>query len=80
MSRNASDEVSGDIDEMEKMFVEKYFAKQRFNTLTPEIVNEKRRRMTSVAEAKERLKKQPYSSSIKHLRKISSTISPSEKL
>lgn len=33
-----------------------------------------------MAEAKQRLKKQPYSESIKHLRKISSTISPAEKL
>ena len=44
------------------------------------MLTQRRRRLTSVAEAKERLKKQPYSESIKHLRKISSTISPAEKL
>ena len=36
--------------------------------------------MTTVDEAKQRLKKQPYAEPIKHLRKISSTISPAEKL
>ena len=36
--------------------------------------------MTSVIEAKNRLKKQPYAEAIKHLRTISSTISPADKL
>ena len=44
------------------------------------MLNQGRSRLASVVEAKERLKKQPYSDSIKHLRKISSTISPAEKL
>jgi len=33
-----------------------------------------------VAEAQQRLKRQPYSEPIKHLRKISNIIAPSEKL
>lgn len=36
--------------------------------------------MASVADAKERLKRQPYAEAIKHLRKISATISPADKL
>ena len=83
-SRNPSDSsMRNTVDEEEeKAFIEKYFSKteRRGNSLTPEMLDKGRRRLTSVVEAKERLKKQPYSESIKHLRRISSTISPAEKL
>ena len=48
--------------------------------LTAEMVTDRKRRLTSVDEAKGRLKKQPYDAAIKHLRKISQIISPVEKL
>ena len=76
-------QVNQEVDEEEeKAFIEKYFTKQerRNNSLTQEMLEKGRRRLTSVAEAKERIKKQPYSEAIKHMRKISSTISPAEKL
>ena len=84
-SRNPSDSSMRNTtvdEEEEKAFIEKYFSKneRRGNSLTPEMLDKGRRRLTSVVEAKERLKKQPYSESIKHLRRLSSTISPAEKL
>ena len=46
-------------EEEEKAFVEKYFTKQerRNNSLTQEMLEKGLRRLTSVAEAKERIKK-----------------------
>ena len=44
------------------------------------MVEMKKSRLTTVADAKERLKKQPYAEPIKHLRKISSIVSPAAKL
>ena len=71
------------IEEEEKAFVDKYFSNDksvRHDSLTPEILQRRRSRMASVAEAKERLKKQPYAEAIKHLRKISNVFSPADKL
>ena len=45
-----------------------------------QFIDGRERRVTTVAEAKERLKKEPYSDCIKQFRKISSTFSPSDKL
>lgn len=44
------------------------------------MVTDRKRRLTSVDEAKGRLKMLPYDAAIKHIRKISQTISPAEKL
>ena len=46
-------------EEEEKAFIEKYFSKteRRGNSLTPEMLDKGRRRLTSIVEAKERLKK-----------------------
>ena len=57
---NASNDKSQE-EEEEKAFVEKYFSRQaRGQILTAEMLVQGRRRFTSVAEAKERLKKLPY--------------------
>ena len=61
-SRNPSDSSMRNTtvdEEEEKAFIEKYFSKQerRGNSLTPEMLKNGRRRLTSVVEAKERLKK-----------------------
>ena len=45
-----------------------------------QFIDGRERRVTTVEEAKERLKKQPYAECIKLFRKVSSTFSPSAKL
>ena len=52
----------------------------RNSSISKEIFTDRRRRLTSVAEAKQRLRKPPYGEAIKHLRNISSMISPTDKL
>lgn len=56
-------------EEAEKAFLLKYFSKkERIDSLTPQILKQNQLKYISVAEAKERLKKVPYSAAIKHLR------------
>ena len=49
-------------------------------TKMSQYIDGRERRVTTVAEAQERLKKEPYSDCIKQFRKVSSTFSPSDKL
>ena len=75
-------------DEEEEAFIEKYFAKEIPGgvsklpklSVTFEQLTTRQSRLASVQDAKERLKRQPYAEAIKHLRKISNTISPAYKL